>query len=310
MSNQALFPAAGSLEETGDLSLGALYRLARDVFRKSRIDTPELDARLLVAAAAGVRPQELVLRESDHVAASACELARGFVAARLEGRSVARILGSRGFWGLEFSLSPATLEPRPDTETLVEVALEWCMANGGRDYAFKIADLGVGTGAVAISLLSELPCAVALGVDISWEALEISCVNAVRNHVGDRLLLAQANFNQVCAQAYDLIVSNPPYIPTGHLQELDEGVRKFDPVMALDGGEDGMDAYRAIIAESRRCLRPGGALAVEIGWDQAEGVANLLDQAGMVNVSLYQDLAGKNRALVAKMQDSATKATV
>ncbi|MFN4168057.1 MAG: peptide chain release factor N(5)-glutamine methyltransferase [Pannonibacter phragmitetus] len=274
-------------------TLGALYRELRDRFRKVGLASPELDARLLVAAAAGLAPGDVVLRGDDPVSTAAVALARHHAQRREAREPVGRILGERQFFGLDLALSPDTLEPRPDTEILVEAML----ARAGGFSSPLIADIGTGTGAIILALLNELPQARGLAIDLSRGALETARANARRHGLEGRLCFAQASYAGSLAPVFDWIVSNPPYIVSDVIAGLDEDVRKHDPVLALDGGPDGLVAYRAIVPQALAALRPGGRLGFEIGFDQGGAVCGLMADAGFQEIEIIQDLGGNDRVV-------------
>jgi len=279
------------------LTVGELYRSVRDRFRAAGLVTADLDARVLVAHAAGLTPMELFLREDDSLAGQTRETAEEFAASRLSGIPVGRLVGEREFFGLSFRLNPATLEPRPDTETLVEAVLSRTLA----DDAFTFADLGTGTGAIAVSILVNRQAARGVAVDLSEMALECACGNAQRHGVGSRLALVRSDYAASLASGFDWVVSNPPYIATGVIAGLDESVRNHDPFLALDGGEDGLDAYRIIARQARGVLKPGGTIALEIGFDQAESVPDLLAGSGYKGIEITTDLSGNPRVVLARV---------
>jgi release factor glutamine methyltransferase len=267
----------------------------RRAFTKARIDTPEIDARILLGEALGVAPIELTLRPEAPLGVGPAERLNGFAARRLAREPVARILGFGEFWGLGFELSPDTLVPRPDTEAVVEAALA-----AARDPAapLRILDLGTGSGCLLVALLHELPKAWGLGIDRSPGALVTARRNARRNGVGERVAFAAGDWASPLAGAFDLTVSNPPYIATAALERLSEEVRRHDPVAALDGGPDGLDAYRALLGEAHRLLAPGGTVVVEIGYDQEEAVARLAVATRLAVRRVARDLGGRPRAVV------------
>lgn len=279
------------------LTLGALRRLAAkrlaDAFGAE--GTPALDSRLLIAAVLGIEPNRLSL--FDYRAVTAEERARidGYLDRRIAGEPVARVIGMREFYGLPIGLSPATLVPRPETETLVEAVLAWFDRHGGRERVRRVVDLGTGSGAIPIALMSALPEISVLAVDLSEAAAATARDNAERLGFGDRCLFARGNWAD-CAGEADVIVSNPPYIRSDVVPTLAPEVRDFDPLLALDGGADGLDAYRAIIAGLDRILAPGGAVFLEIGFDQDQAVGDLLDAAGF-DTAFHRDLAGWNRVV-------------
>ncbi len=267
-------------------------RALRRAFEAAGLDTPGLDARVLLLAALGLEPADLVTRpEAPLGEAGATELA-AFAARRLAGEPVSRILGRREFWGLDFALSPDTLVPRPDSEVAVETALSLLPAGPAR-----LLDLGTGSGCLLVALLHERHDARGVGVDRSPGALATARDNARRNGVGDRAAFVAANWAAPLAGRFGLVISNPPYIASPVIPTLDREVREHDPALALDGGADGLDAYRIIVAEAPRLLEPGGHLVLEIGYDQAEAVRALGTAAGLAFVRLAHDLAGNPRCL-------------
>lgn len=280
--------------EPGSTRAGALAVLRR-VFAAVPLETPDLDARLLFLEALRIDAVELLTRPGERLTTVEAERLQSSARRRLAREPVARILGMREFWGLPFALSPATLEPRPDTETLVDAALELVP---DRSAALRLLDLGTGSGCLLVALLSELPRAAGVGVDRSLDALAAARRNASRNGVARRARFVAADWAAPLAARFDLIVSNPPYIRRAELAELAPEVRDHDPAAALDGGPDGLDAYRAILAETRRLLAPNGALAVEIGHHAAEEVGGLARRAGLAVLQVAPDLGGRPRAVV------------
>ncbi|SCM78483.1 Release factor glutamine methyltransferase [uncultured Pleomorphomonas sp.] len=287
---------------SGALTLGALIADARRRLTAAGVDTAAIDARLLVAAATGASRLDLVAAADRSVAADAATRLDGWIGRRAAGEPVGRILGTASFYGLDFALGPDTLEPRPDTETLVEVAL--AAVRTGRipgvspdGDGLRLVDLGTGTGAVAVALLARLPRARGLATDLSADALAVARDNAARHGVGDRLDFAQGDFFAAAGGRFDLVVSNPPYVATGVIAGLDREVRLHDPLLALDGGVDGLDAYRAILGGIREHLAPGGVLAVEIGWDQGAAVVALFGAAGLSEIEVRRDLGGRDRVV-------------
>jgi len=287
-------------ELAAGIGLEAARRALTRVFRDEGLATPALDARLLVMAAAGVSHAGLI-REPDRGLAES-ERARldGWAERRLAGEPVSRILGSRSFWGLDFHLAPETLDPRPDTETLVEAVLA---ARPARDAPLSILDLGTGTGCVLIALLSEFPWARGVGTDVCHAALVKARANAQRAGLANRARFVQADWLRGIGGCFDVVVSNPPYIAHGELAGLSREVRAHDPLPALDGGADGLDAYRAILGEIDRVLKPGGLAAVEVGYGQQTAVGRLMSAAGLAPVPALggegaRDLGGIERAIV------------
>ncbi|NBN66038.1 peptide chain release factor N(5)-glutamine methyltransferase [Microvirga tunisiensis] len=273
---------------------GRLYRHLRDRFRAAGLPTADLDARLLAAAALGIDPASLVLDPDEAVSGEGAALAEAHLQHRLAGMPVGRILGRREFFGLELALSAGTLEPRPDTEILVEAVL----ARVSPEAPLRIADLGTGTGAICLALLGRLPLALALAVDLSPDALATARGNALRHGLAGRVLFLQGDYAAALAPGLDVIVSNPPYISHAELAALDPGVRDHDPILALDGGADGLDAYRVLAPQCHDLLRHGGLLACEIGAAQGASVAGLFAAAGFQRIEIVQDLAGLDRVVL------------
>lgn len=255
----------------------------------------ELDARLLAMEAFALDRTGLMLREGDPADEPARALYRGLVERRALGEPVHRILGRRAFYDHEFELSPETLEPRPDTEVLVELAARAIRARGRGDLVF--ADLGTGTGAVAISLLALFPAARALAIDLSPGALRTARRNAASAGVASRFLPVAGDYLDAVAGPLDMIVSNPPYIPTRDIDALAVEVRRHDPLLALDGGADGLTAYRRIAAAVRSGSTRPTDILFEIGAGQAGDVETILAEADYVFLDSARDLAGHVRAL-------------
>lgn len=259
------------------------------------MDTPELDARILAETAFGLDRLTLVNRERDMAPPEALKTLQEMAARRLRGEPVVRILGEKEFYGLPFTLSDATLVPRPETEMLVVRGLE---VLEGRKHK-TILDLGTGTGCVAISLLVESPSAHAVAVDLSPEALVTAQHNADRHKVDKRLSLRRGSWFEPlrAGELFDLIVSNPPYISTAEIEGLSREVKEHDPQLALDGGEDGLAAYRAILADAGRWLKPDGVILCEIGATQGFAVTSLFFKAGLRDVTVHKDLADLDRVV-------------
>jgi release factor glutamine methyltransferase len=215
---------------------------------------------------------------------------------RRDGEPVARILGQQEFWGLDFSLSPGTLVPRPDSETIVEAALGWLGARGGE--AITMLDLGTGSGCLLVALLHECRAATGYGVDISLDALVTARHNAQRAGVGSRAHWLASRWNAALDVRADLVVSNPPYIMAGEIGSLSREVRLHDPMAALDGGGDGLDAYRALAVALPSLLKPGGSAVLETGAGQSASVTSLMARAGLILSASRNDLGGHVRALV------------
>ncbi len=252
------------------------------------------DARLLLAAAAGLDMAALVAQSADVMPAVAQDIYRTYLKRRNGGEPVARILGEAEFWGLSFKLNDATLVPRPDTETLVEAVLDQAHR---LPEAATICDLGTGSGAIAIALLSELKDARAIATDISDEALSMARSNAEAHGVAGRMRFLKIDFAAGPEGPFDVVVANPPYIRSAAIAGLPAEVREHDPRAALDGGPDGLDAYRAILSRLGSLLAEGGLIALEVGYDQGESVAALCRDACLSGVVVRRDIAGRERVV-------------
>ncbi len=273
------------------------YRQLAWRFKQAGIANADLDARLLVRAACGCDEIEMIREPGKRLDEEEVARLKGFEARRLGREPVARILGRREFWGLPFLLSPATLDPRPDSETLVETALG-LLSDVARP---SILDLGTGTGCLVLALLHERGDARGLGVDLSEEAVAMAERNAAALGLSARASFRRANWADGIDERFDLVVSNPPYIATAEIATLEAEVRGFDPRLALDGGADGLDAYRALAAHLPRLLAPGGTAVVELGAGQADAVSGLFATAGIEVKTVVCDLAKVPRALVAAL---------
>lgn len=284
---------------TGE-SLSQLQRRGRAFLAACGIDTAALDARLLLQAATELSPEALILQSDKAPSPNALARFEGFLRARAAHKPVSRIVGQREFWGLTLAVSPDTLDPRPDTETLVEAVLR----HTGRHTRPFIRDLGTGSGAILLALLTALPGARGVGSDISAGALAVARGNAQAMGLGARAGFLLSDWAAVDARRADILVSNPPYIARGALPSLMTEVRRYDPPQALDGGADGLAPYRAIMTSLPRLVRPGALLAFEIGPTQGRRVQALLARCGAAikgpGLGLQTDLAGRERVVVAR----------
>lgn len=277
--------------------LRGVLRSVRHSFRCASIETPDLDARILTAEACGLEPGEVIARPDWPISPEQTKRLKEFAGRRLAGEPVSRILGRREFWGLPFKITSDTLDPRPETELLIETVIRHAKANGLANSPLKILDLGTGSGCILGALLSELPGARGIGVDISFAALEVARENLRGLGLCDRSSFlcgdwAAALGSGVC----DIVISNPPYIASSEVQTLEIAVRGYDPRRALDGGADGLTAYRAILPRAIKALRPGGLLLLEAGCRQARKVSNMMlaieSCTGFSAVKTLSDLAG------------------
>jgi release factor glutamine methyltransferase len=271
-------------------------RALADAFRAAGLDSPELDARLLVCHALGIDHTALATAPDRALTTDEQRKTEALKQRRLARESVAHILGAQEFWGLTFRVSRATLVPRADTETVVETALAAVDEDRPRTRPLRIADLGTGSGALLLALLSELPNALGVGTDISMDALRIADRNAASLGLEQRAHFVCCHFGAALAGSFDLVVANPPYIPTADIAGLSPEVRQ-EPLGALDGGADGLSHYRVIAADAKRLVAPGGSLVLELGIGQEGPVAELVKSGGLRPFAAKRDLAGIPRAL-------------
>jgi release factor glutamine methyltransferase len=268
-------------------------------FRDAGLDTPELDARILLGHALGLDHAALATHPDRPLSEQESDAVATLARRRLEREPVARILGVKEFWGLPFLLNAATLVPRPETETVVEAAL--AALGDSRGHGLRIADLDTGSGALLLALLSELPAAWGIGTDISVAALRCARSNSTALGLAGRAAFVACDHGTALDGGFDLIVANPPYVATADITELQPEVRDFDPRPALDGGADGLSAYRSIVNDARRLLAPRGVLVLELGAGQLEAVSSLAERAGLrVAAPCRADLSGIPRALAVK----------
>ncbi len=278
-------------------SVETARRMLTARLKSRQIDSAELDARLLVGAVLGLDLTGMITAASRPLTSDQSIRIEEFARRRLAGEPVARILGLKEFWGLPLTLSAETLVPRPDTETVVELALELIRAAPQPDRRLRIADIGTGSGAILLALLSELPGACGVGTDISVTALRTARTNAIYLQLERRAIFVACDFLAALSAPFDLIVSNPPYIRSAEIAGLATEVRDHDPLRALDGGPDGLDAYRILVPQAARLLAPRGALVVEVGRGQGGDVQALMTAAGLMPEPPRADLAGIRRAV-------------
>lgn len=276
-------------------ALGSVYQQAKKSLENAGIDTPAFDARLIIQHHTGLTSSDFI-GASDHLLTPAqTESIHRDIARRVAGEPVFRILGEREFHGLPFKVTPDTLDPRPDTETLVNAALG--AVPPGKP--LRILDLGTGTGCILISLLHEWPNATGVGIDISPGALNVAKENAGRNGVETRAEFRVGSWFEPLKgdEKFDLIVSNPPYIEESDIENLAVEVRNHDPILALSGGIDGLDAYKSIIPNLKKHLFPGGRVFLEMGFSQMFHVKRLVDESNATLIREHLDLAGISRVI-------------
>lgn len=275
-------------DETGRSALArAVPRL-----RAAGVPDPVRDARLLLAHAMGLGPERLILHLDDPLQPDARRRFATALSARESRQPISQILGRRQFWGRSFRVTRDVLDPRPETETLVEAALDEPFAT--------VLDLGTGSGAILLSLLAERPDARGLGVDLSSAALAVARENAVQLGVSARAMFKTSDWFAQVEGRFDLIVSNPPYIAAAEMPALAPETRDWEPELALTPGGDGLEAYRRIAAGAQAHLQPGGRLLLEIGPSQGEAVSELLHKAGLADIGLLRDMDGRPRVVTAR----------
>lgn len=271
------------------------WKSAGERLKAAGIDQPAIDARLMLEAAAGVSRTDILTDPYRELTDEQRQAFDAYLSRRERREPVSHILGRKGFWKIMLNVSRDVLTPRPDTETVVEVALA---AFPEANAPMSILDLGVGSGAILLAILAERPAAKGLGVDISDEALAVARENAANLDLNTRCALLRGDWTAGLADAnFDLVVANPPYIPSADIEGLEPEVRDHEPRLALDGGDDGLDAYRFLAPEILRVLKPGGVFAVEIGFDQATAVSALFREAGGLNVQTVRDLGDRDRVV-------------
>jgi release factor glutamine methyltransferase len=278
----------------------ALARVAA-ALTESGVETREAqdDARALLRAAARLSRLDLALSPETSLTTNEAERLWNYAARRAAREPVSRILGARGFWTLDLTVAPDVLDPRADTETLVETALDLI---GDHNAPLAVLDLGAGSGAILCALLSELPQATGVAVDLSAAACAATRENLARCGLSQRAQVLRGRWGTPLASRFDVIVSNPPYVRAGDIATLDPEVRLHDPLLALDGGADGLDCYREIVGDLRRLLAPGGLVAFEVGFDQAGSVAALLQAENLEIAGIARDAGGRDRVVAARAE--------
>ena len=279
-------------------SLSDVLKKTRKLFRDKKLENADLDARLLVEFVTSTTRTDEILNPDLQVSDEALQRLDKAIHDRLNGKPVYRIIGKREFYGIEFQLSADTLEPRDDTETLVDLVLPEIQAIIGQYGEAGIVDMGTGTGAIAIALLANVDRLKATAVDISDNALETALLNAKNASVADRFTPLNSDWFSYLSGKFDMIISNPPYIPENQIPSLATEVKKYDPLKALSGGEDGLQFYRKLAEEGRSFLKPHGMIAVEIGKGQEEDVIALFSESGFKLKKTRKDLNGILRALL------------
>ena len=279
-----------------------VLRLSTTYLGEHGSGTPRLDAELLFAHALGLQRMDVYLQFERPLRDAELDAIRELVRRRGRAEPVAYLTGVREFYGRSFAVDPAVLVPRPETETLVETALRHLRAGSDGAREARVADLGTGSGCIAVSLAAELPGVQIVATDISAAALSVAQGNAARHGVSERVSFVQGSWGETLEGAFDMVVSNPPYVTTDELAHADRDVRDFEPHVALLGGDDGLDAYRALLASLRGRLHPGGRVVLEVDPRRAEAVRSLIagEFAG-AETDVARDLAGRDRVVDAKL---------
>lgn len=283
-------------------TLGGALQEAAGRLKAAGVGQARREARLLVALAAGVGQEVVIGWPERPFPDEAATRLSSFVARRCVGEPFSRMTGMREFWSMPFRLGPDTLDPRPDTETLVEAVLE---AVPDRRLPLRILDLGTGTGCIVLALLKEYPAAYGVGLDVAPGACVIAAQNAAALDIAPRAVFAVSDWATAVDGQFDVVVSNPPYIPDCDIAELDVAVRRHDPHRALAGGADGLSAYRSIVADLPRLLSPGGVAGFEVGAGQAKDVRELCRTAGLADLGAKCDLAGIERCILVQSTEKA-----
>ena len=278
-------------------SVSEALNLLAQAFRTAGIEDADVDARLLVGQALHLDRARLIAQSDRILEAREINVISALAARRLKREPVSRILGQKEFWSIALAITPDVLVPRPETETVVEGALDFVVRGGLRMEKLRILDIGTGSGALLLALLRELPNATGTGTDISTGALKVARENAARCGVEGRCTFVVCDIASVVEGPFDLLVSNPPYIAHNEITSLAPEVKNYDPTVALDGGDDGLAAYRAIAADAKRLLAPGARMFVELGAGQEAAVRDLFTNVGLTAGIARTDLAGIPRVL-------------
>jgi release factor glutamine methyltransferase len=281
----------------GALSIEAATRWGQAALSNIGVEDPRAEARLLLSRATGLSREGLFIAPERPLDADESKVFEDLVGRRAAREPMARILGRREFWSLTFEVTADTLDPRPDSEAVVEAALD-LMASA--DHPHRVLDLGTGTGCLLLSLLSEWPNAEGIGVDINPRAAAVAARNARAHGLDERASFMAADWTAAIEGLFDLVVSNPPYIARGEIDHLAPEVAVHEPRRALDGGEDGLAAYRGLIPRLGRLMKPGGTVVLEIGMGQKTAVADLMRRANFTVCGQRRDLAGIVRCVAAR----------
>lgn len=296
----------GDLRLPGSESISNARRRVAQELASVGIEGAGDEGRRLLEAALGMSGAELLSRSGEELGAEQTARIGLFLQRRLKHEPLSRIVGIREFYGRSFKVTPATLDPRADTETLIDAARE--VFADARDRALRMLDIGTGTGAIMVTLLAEFPNARGVATDISSDALAVARENAQSHGVFERIVIVETDLAAGVEGQFDLVVSNPPYIPSGDIADLGRSVKEFDPHIALDGGADGLSVYRRI-ADLLPFLSPDGTVLLEVGFNQADAVAGILETAFAraaipIKIRFYTDVAGIRRVVAARARSA------
>lgn len=279
--------------------LGTLYSQIKHTLKQGGINTPELDARALISYGLNIAPDMLILNPDIPVPMVHAQALDALIAKRLGGMPVSKIIGTREFYGLEFIVNEHVLDPRPDTEILIDAVLaDFKNREGGLNAPWQILDICTGSGCIAISLLKHLPNASAVATDISPDALFVARQNAQKHGLEGRITFIQTSFLDGINQPFDALVSNPPYIQSDVIPTLSPEVKNHDPILALDGGIDGLNPYREIFPQIRALLKTNAKAYFEMGYDQSQSLSLMAERCGLQQHDVLNDYAGNARVII------------
>ncbi|MBO0741746.1 MAG: peptide chain release factor N(5)-glutamine methyltransferase [Hyphomicrobiaceae bacterium] len=284
------------------LTLADALRRATAELRRAGVEGPGNDARRLISAALGLSAAQVLARPERPLRPEEAKRFGHLIARRVAREPVSRILGEREFYGRTFGISPATLDPRPDSETLIDATLKLVAGEGWQSSGLRILDVGTGSGCLLLTLLAELPGAFGVGTDVSVAALETARANAVRLGLGRSAGWLAGDLLDPVRGRFDILISNPPYIPTSRIAQVEPEVRRHDPLLALDGGLDGVSFFRRLSARVAQIV-PEGWIVLETGHDQADAVATLLAAEGLRKISVQRDVAGRRRCVAVRTRN-------
>lgn len=268
------------------------------LLREHNFETPRLDSEVLLSYMLGINRLKLITEGSRDLTDEEYKRFKGLCAKRLEGMPVAYITGVKEFMSLRFAVRPGVLIPRPDTETIVERAILNCKRHAG---VIRVADVGCGSGAIGISIAKYAENSIVTMIDISDDAVSMSKENARMNGVHDRVNIIKGDLlTPVMGEFFDMVVSNPPYISTSVINTLSREVKDYEPLISLDGGDDGLKYYRVLAAQAKDCVDKGGSIILEIGYDEAEEVCAILSANNFTDLEVIKDLGNNDRCIVGK----------